>query len=89
MTTLRQVVESTSVEVQASWPFFARAFDQFLRDYPASPQFIAGKSNEEIGIAMKVVSDIRSKIAESATPLPQPTQSKVKKLKSITRLPDS
>jgi hypothetical protein len=87
MITLRKRVRSASKEVQATWPFYANAFDQFLRDYPSSPQFIQGKSNEEIGIAMKVVSDIREKISQSSAPTPPPPPAKIKRLKSITTQP--
>lgn len=87
MITLRDRVAGKSGDNTANWAFFAELFDQFLRDYPSSPDFIKGKTNEEIGISMKVVCDIRKKIAESSAPDIQPPQSKIKKLKSITITP--
>ncbi len=86
MTTLRQHLDGVSKEVQANWPFYSSMFDQFLRDYSSSPAFTAGKSNEEIGIALKAVSDIREKIASSLPSTAAPTAPKIKKLSSITRI---
>jgi hypothetical protein len=86
MTTLRKRLESVSKEVQANWPFYSNMFDEFLKDYSSSLAFTAGKSNEEVGIALKTVGEIRAKIQESTINYTPPPASTIKKLQSITRI---
>jgi len=86
MTTLRQRLENTSKEVQANWPFYSNMFDNFLKDYVSLPGFTKNRTNEEIGIVVKAVGEIRSKIQESTQQYTPPPASSIKKLQSITRI---
>lgn len=86
MTTLRERINSSPKEVQANWPFYSSVFDNFLRDYAMLPAFTSGKTNEEIGIVVKAIGEIRAKIQESSREPIQSASSSIKKLKSITRI---
>jgi hypothetical protein len=86
MTTLRERINSSPKEVQANWPFYSAIFDSFLKDYAMLPAFTSGKTNEEIGIAVKAIGEIRAKIQDSSMDPIQPPPSPIKKLKSITRI---
>lgn len=86
MTTLRERINSSPKEVQANWPFYSAIFDNFLKDYAMLPAFTSGKTNEEIGIAVKAIGEIRAKIQDSSMEPIQSAPSPIKKLKSITRI---
>ena len=77
---LKQRIASLPKELQANWPAFREAFDAHLTSLTSEESFTAGRSNEELGIALKAVAEIRKNLNFE---FEQPKQPKQPRLKPI------
>jgi hypothetical protein len=81
MASLQARIEK-SEDLKNAWPRLSVELTEWLKDLATSVPYTIGKSDQEVGITIKIIADLRSRI-EQSTSAPEPAKPKIRRLSPI------
>jgi len=82
MTTLQSRI-ARSEELKKSWPVISHELTEWLKDLATSDQYVAEKSDAEVGQQSRIIADLRRRIESTAAESPAPQKPKIRKLNPL------